>query len=278
MKQLLAFVCLAFCHMSAMGQVINPLFFKYPQWSEELEKLASNDFPAKVVVGYYYLEGKGIQKDAKTAVMWFKDATTQQHDDIGRAYNNLAYCYEHGEGVEIDLEKAFEYYKLAAQNKDNNSYCNLAECYELGKGTSINFNEAIKWYETCINNGTPIGKRKSQVRIGYILSFEKNEMDRGMQYLKSAGEDGSAAAYYYLGEIYNHCLGKIPVDYKSALSYFKQSINTDDVLPFVVTLIGDFYYEGKGTIQDKKKAKEMYQAAAKRGDKEALKKLKELTF
>jgi TPR repeat protein len=167
---------------------------------------------------------------------------------------------------------------LATQYKDANSYCNLAECYEYGKGTDIDFDKAIIWYKTCINNGTPQGKRKSQVRIGYILSFEKNEIDNGILYLKAASEDGSAAAYYYLGEIYNHGVGNVPIDYKKALSYFKLSINTDEVLPFVVTLIGDFYYEGKGTPQDKTKAKKMYQTAAKRGDKDAAEKLNMLTF
>lgn len=278
MKKVIIFIMLLAVQIAASGQVINTLFYAYPQWSEELEQRATTDFPAKVVVGYYYLEGKGVKKDAKKAVSWFKDAISQQHDDIGRAYNNLAYCYEHGEGVECDLKRAFEYYSLAAQNKDNNSYCNLAECYELGKGTTVDYTEAIKWYKLCINNGTSEGKRKSQVRIGYILSFEKNEMEEGMQYLETAGNSGSPAAYYYLGEIYHYGVGNIFKNYELALAYFKRSINTDEILPFVITIIGDFYYEGKGTPVNKIKAKEMYSAAAKRGDENAIKKLKELTF
>ena len=147
MKYILTFILLVLCEFSSFGQVINTLFYKYPQWSEELEDRAANDYPAKVVVGFYYLEGKGVQKNPQHAVRWFKDAISKQHDDIGRAYNNLAYCYEHGEGVESDMNKAFEYYSLAAQNKDNNSYCNLAECYEQGKGTYVNYDEAVKWYK-----------------------------------------------------------------------------------------------------------------------------------
>lgn len=278
MRKIIIVALVLLCQFNTYGQVINPLFFKYPQWSEELENLAQNNFPAKVVVGYYYETGNGVHKNLKTAVKWYKEAISQPHDDIGRAYNNLANCYEYGKGIEKDLKKAFEYYSLATQYKDANSYCNLAECYEYGKGTDIDFDKAIIWYKTCINNGTPQGKRKSQVRIGYILSFEKNEIDNGILYLKAASEDGSAAAYYYLGEIYNHGVGNVPIDYKKALSYFKLSINTDEVLPFVVTLIGDFYYEGKGTPQDKTKAKKMYQTAAKRGDKDAAEKLNMLTF
>lgn len=278
MKQFLIMTLLWFVSaFSTSAQVINTLFYTYPQWSEELEERAKTDFPAKVVVGYYYLEGKGVKQNAQTAVMWFKDAISQPHDDIGRAYNNLAYCYEYGIGIDQDPTKAFENYFLAATNSDNNAYCNLAECYELGKGTPQNFDEALKWYSKCIENGTPEGRRKSQVRTGYILAFEKN-MQQGMQFLETAGKNGSAAAYYYIGEIYNHGIGGVTVDYKKALSYFKQSINTDQVLPFVVTIIADFYYEGKGTPQNKNKAKELYQTASKRGDSDATKKLKELSF
>ncbi len=277
MKKSILFIMLLFSHIAAIGQVINTLFYKYPQWCEELEQRAANDFPAKVVVGCYYLDGNGVKKDPKTAVMWFKDAISEPHDDIGRAYNNLAYCYEHGLGIEQDSTKAFEYYFLAAKNKDV-SYCNLAECYEYGMGTSRNFDEALKWYAEGIKKGTPEVRRKSQVRTGYILAFEKNDMQQGMQFLETAGESGSAAAYYYLGEIFNHGIGNIGVDYTKALSYFKQSINTDQVLPFVVTIIADFYYEGKGTQQNKSKAKELYQTASKRGDSDAAKKLQELSF
>ena len=279
MKQFLIMALLwVVSSLGTSAQVINTLFFAYPQWSEELEERAKTDFPAKVVVGYYYLEGKGVKQNARTAVMWFKDAISQQHDDIGRAYNNLAYCYEHGMGTEKDVTKAFENYLLAAKNGDNNSYCNLAECYELGKGTTQNFDEALKWYSKCIENGTPEGKRKSQVRTGYILAFEKHDVQGGVPFLETAGKNGSAAAYYYLGEIYNHGIGDVDIDYSKALSYFKQSINTDQILPFVVTIIADFYYEGKGTAQNKEKAKELYQTALKRGDLDAEKKLNELSF
>ena len=278
MRKVLLLIVASFTQLVTWGQVVNELFYSYPKWSEELENRALNDFPAKVVVGYYYLEGNGVKKNAETAVKWFKEAVSQPHDDIGRAYNNLGYCYEHGEGVEVNLKQAFDYYLLAAQNKDNNSYCNLAECYEQGKGTQQNFDKALKRYEECIRNGTMAGRRKSQVRAGYILAIEKNEMERGMRYLETAGKNGSAAAYYYLGEIYHHGIGSVEVNYETALSYFKKSINTDQILPFVVTLIGDFYYDGKGTPQNKSKAKEMYQAASKRGDVDAKKKLNELEF
>lgn len=279
MKKLLITTFLSVvCIVCASAQVVNTLFFSYPTWSEELEERAKSDFPAKVVVGYYYQEGIGVKKDVQKAVMWYKDAISQPHDDIGRAYNNLAYCYEHGLGIEQDLTKAFDYYLLAAQNKDNNSYCNLADCYESGRGTSQNFDEALKWYAECIKNGTPEGRRKSQVRTGYILAFEKNDTQSGMQHLEMAGKDGSAAAYYYLGEIYHYGIGDIPVNYEKALSYFKQSINTDDILPFVVTIIADFYYEGKGVPQNKTKAKELYITASRKGDAEAKKKLQNLSF
>jgi hypothetical protein len=50
MRKIIIVALVLLCQFNTYGQVINPLFFKYPQWSEELENLAQNNFPAKVVV------------------------------------------------------------------------------------------------------------------------------------------------------------------------------------------------------------------------------------
>lgn len=90
-------------------------------------KLAEKEYPlAECQVGYFYLEGLGVDKDLSKAFYWTQLAAN--HGDRDGQYN-LAWFYENGIGISVDIVKAkFWYKKSAAQNH------NLAinKCNELG--------------------------------------------------------------------------------------------------------------------------------------------------
>src|SRR5436305_6550150 len=67
--------------------------------------------------------------------------------------NNLAKCYENGEGTEKNLKKAFYWYQKAAKNGNKNAMNNLAICYENGEGTEKNLEKAFYWYQKAAENG-----------------------------------------------------------------------------------------------------------------------------
>ena len=56
-----------------------------------------------------------ITRDFFEAAKWFKRAAEQGY---ALAQNNLAYCYEKGEGVSRDLMEAAKWYKKAAAQGD----------------------------------------------------------------------------------------------------------------------------------------------------------------
>lgn len=60
MRRIIIEALVLLCQFNTYGKVIKTLFFKYPQWSEEMENWAQNKFPAKVVCGYYYEIGNGV--------------------------------------------------------------------------------------------------------------------------------------------------------------------------------------------------------------------------
>jgi TPR repeat protein len=79
--------------------------------------LAEKGYPlAECQVGYFYLEGLGIEKDFERAFYWTHRAA--EHGDRDAQYN-LASFYESETGVKRDMELAEYWYKQAAlQNHD----------------------------------------------------------------------------------------------------------------------------------------------------------------
>ncbi|SEM35259.1 hypothetical protein SAMN05216500_1301 [Acinetobacter sp. DSM 11652] len=81
---------------------------------ENLEFSVENDFlPSITELGVQYYDGKIIRKDNNKAFHYFQLAANM-NDSL--AQNNLAWMYEHGEGVEKNMVKAKYWYKLSLSN------------------------------------------------------------------------------------------------------------------------------------------------------------------
>ncbi|MBI9010166.1 MAG: sel1 repeat family protein [Tenericutes bacterium] len=81
---------------------------------------------AECQVGYFYLDGIGVEKDLAKALYW-TERSAMHGDRDGQC--NLAWIYEEGFGVEVDIEKAKYWHKKSAlQNHD----LSIQKCKELG--------------------------------------------------------------------------------------------------------------------------------------------------
>lgn len=82
-------------------------YFETKQYEKCFEghlELAKEGYPlAECQVGYFYLEGIGVEKDITKALYWTR--LSANHGDRD-AQCNLAWFYEEGIGVEVDIEKA----------------------------------------------------------------------------------------------------------------------------------------------------------------------------
>lgn len=80
---------------------------------------------AECQVGYFYLEGIGVEKDPAQAFYWTKRAA--EHGDRD-AQLNLAEMYENGTFVVKNMETAKEWYRKAAYQDHDMA---IAKCREL---------------------------------------------------------------------------------------------------------------------------------------------------
>ncbi|CAB5179834.1 unnamed protein product [Rhizophagus irregularis] len=83
--------------------------------------------------------------------------------------NNLAICYENGEGTEKNLEKAFHLYQKAAENGDKEAQFNLGVCYEEGIGIEKDEVKASYWYQKAAQQGFS----NAQYRLGFFYKIVK---------------------------------------------------------------------------------------------------------
>lgn len=261
--------CIGSCIEIDAQIVFNPFFQKYPLWTEQLELEAQTNPLAQQVVSFHYMEGNGINQDYSKAIYWFQQYIKGNNPNKPLVYSYLGECFEHGKE---DYEQAFSCYRLAALGKAPSAYFNLAACYLLGKGTTENVDSALFWFEKGILSPN---RRASKVYCGYIYSFYKNDMEKGMKYLNEAAQEGSGMALYYLGEIYDDGIGGIKKDPSKAVLYYKESIY-NETYAIVLRKLADHYFEGNGVPKDIEKAIEMYKDAARMGDETAKHKLTEI--
>src|SRR6266511_2051528 len=115
----------------------------------------------KIILKLLNIIKNQLKMDLKEAFYWYNKAVANEYEGI---YINLARCYENGIGVRKDEVKAFELYKIMAENefsfaqnhlailyeKDIKSVKNAAQSklgylYENGIGTKKDLEKAFYW-------------------------------------------------------------------------------------------------------------------------------------
>ena len=113
----------------------------------KLKRAKAGDANALNDLGVCYSRGfKELpQDDIKALKLWHRAA------EIGyaTAYYNIGCCYEHGDGVEVDEEKANHYYELGAIQGDSTARYNLGFTEERAG----NVDRALKHYMIAVKDG-----------------------------------------------------------------------------------------------------------------------------
>ena len=110
-----------------------------------LEKADSlGNAEAAYAIGTWYLFGKHVKKNYRTAVSYLERASARGY---ASAASDLAVCYEKGAGVSKDKGEAFRLYMKAARLGDKQAAYEVGRCFYWGIGTAKDRRAAEVWYE-----------------------------------------------------------------------------------------------------------------------------------
>ena len=105
---------------------------------------------AQYLLGAMYSLGKGVPKDYKEAVKWYRLAADQ---GLANAQYNLGVMYANGFGVPKDDKEAVKWFRLAADQGLANAQYMLGLGYALGIGLPKDNLLAYMWYNIAGANG-----------------------------------------------------------------------------------------------------------------------------
>ena len=156
--------------------------------------------------------GPGVEKNVPEAVKWFRKSADQ---NCYEGLYQLGLCFEKGEGVERDSDKAKEYYRKAAESlrhwadRDNPwAQVYYGEWLKTGFGVEKNVPEAVKWFRRsaelncpdafyqlgiCYENGEGVAVDLNEAEAWYRKALvagygpsAQNDLDR-IAWLRSTG-------------------------------------------------------------------------------------------
>lgn len=191
----------------------------------ELCKEAYNDDEnAQSNLAYIFEIGQGVEVNIPEAVYWYEKAA-QKGDVVSQTNLGALYLSGHKD-FEKDYSKAFQYLDLAAKKGNDIAQSNLAYMYETGRGVNRDYNKAIELYLESANQGN-IG---SQLNLAYL--YEKGytgkvELEKAANWYLKAAMQGSSSAQNNLGlmYVYGNGVKKDPVE-AYAWFYVSSQCNT----------------------------------------------------
>eukprot|EP00808_Paulinella_micropora_P007648 g59634.t1 len=144
-----------------------------------------------------YEDGQGVQKDEQKAVEWYQMAAEAGNAD---AQFNLALCYQNGEGVQKDDQKAARSYQKAAEAGNALAQFNLAVFYEDGQRVQKDEQKAAEWYQKAADTGYA----GTQYRLAWCYENGQGmqkDQQKAVELYKKEAENGSQEAIARLQEL-----------------------------------------------------------------------------
>lgn len=207
------------------------------------QKQSATDEEAKNSLGCLYWSGVGTRPNMKKAVECFSSVALRNT----HAQLNLASLYLEGNGVEKDIDKARNWYLLAAEKGYADAFVLCGDSYIFGDEAENNKNTALFYYEKAIAAGSVFGL----FRLGWLYKEGIGvQADRktALLYLDKAIAAGSLDAMVETASIYEK-----EGDLDKALALLKDAAmagNAD-----AMSRLSGLYLRGEGVGQDFNQAK-----------------------
>ena len=238
------------------------ILFEKKEYKEALElflELGEANIPeAQNMLGDFYKNGYGIDKDITKAIEWYIKAAEQGYAD---AQCNLGNMYNNGNGVEQDYTKAVEWFTKAADLGHVEAQTKLGNMYRSGNGVEQDYTKAVEWFAKAADQGYARAQNNLGAMYQYGMGVEQDYAKAVEWYIKAA-EQGYATAQNNLGSMYEKGYG-VEQDYAKAFEWYKKA--AEQGFATAQNNLGIMYEKGNGVEQDYTKAFEWYKKAAEQG-------------
>lgn len=216
------------------------------------------------VLGSLYLKGWGVEKDVNKALENYKMAAA--HGDE-TAMNQIGFIYMGSDEFEANPEQSFYWFNEAAKKGSDVGMYNLGYCYKNGFGVEVDVEQAAEWFK----KSAELGRLDAMCELGEyyqdsLVDFKKAKM----WYLKAA-ELGNAEAQNKLSVLYAENL--VP-NYEEAIKWCKEAMQQN--YPDAYRNYAMWLWNGTGVKEDREEAMKMMQKAISFGHPNAEDELKEM--
>lgn len=210
-------------------------------------------------LGECYMNGIGVTRNYKTAVLWFEKAAMA---GCVIAQRNLGLCYTLGHGVQQNMCRAATWFDRAATQGDTEAQFRLGTMYEKGEGVLLDVTVAVDWYRKASDKGHTM----AQCCLAHCYSLGIGGMEKDLSmaavlYEKAAGA-GLAEAQFILGGCYQ--LGHGVAQCNSMAVYWLQKAAEQEHAAAQYQ-IGMHYQVGDGLEQNWDLAASFFMKAAQQG-------------
>jgi len=214
-------------------------------------------------MGKCYQDGEGVEQDYEKAYQYYKEAADLGNGD---GYAGLAWLYGEGKGVEQDYAKNIELDKKGIALGSARAMNDIGILYYNGYGVAQDYGKAMEWYKKAAD----LGDTRAMNSIGVLYDNGEGvaqDYGKAMEWYKKAADLGNTRAMRNIGILYYSGHG-VAQDYGKAMEWYKRAADLGD--DAAMYNIGILYYNGYGVAQDYGKAMEWYQKAADLGDSDAM--------
>lgn len=220
------------------------------EYEENLIRAKEGDAEAQLDVGKYCKKYISYRE----AFEWFDKAAAQ---DFVEAYVELGHCYDKGNGVAVDKEKAFECFSYAAYRGNVDGFYWCAEIY-YNDDKRKDIAKAFRYYKKAAEMGDTV----AQVKVGNLYlhgeGTQKNEKEAFHWFYKSVIENGDYWwGGYQLARCYLYGIGT-EKNGKAGFRILKKIIDEgcNDIFE-AEKLLCTCYEDGIGTKRNRAEAKRL---------------------
>ena len=213
------------------------------------------DAEAQNDLGEVYRRGEwGAEINYSTALQWFrKSDATGYHEGI----KNVGKCYQLGQGVAVDLDKALICYRRAGAKGNLHAIYNSGIIYRKRN----QYSDAIR----CLQEASDKGHFNAMDFLGDMyrdgLGVPRNPK-KAFELYQKASDHGVESASVSLARAYENGWGTAKNPAEAFRCMTKVAAIGDD---FAQKQLGDYYRDGVGVPRDGKAALRLYQQSASQG-------------